>query len=104
MANVVIKRDGRIDDVDCRKTLSKVRRDTVTFIAAGEGPWTIYFPPDTVPGYRGSPFTRDTYNVTVGNPVTTSDASGGVAGLTYKYQVKNAANEVKDDPDILIDD
>ena len=101
--NVLIKENGRVQDADCRKTLSKADGDKVRFFTLSGGPWTVVFPTGGDGGYNGTPFTADSFVVSVGTPATTSTPSEGVAGQTYKYQVKNSSGTIKDDPDILIE-
>ena len=103
LLNVLIRENGRIQDSDCRKTLSLSGGDRVRFFTLTGGPWTVYFPPASDPGYNGSPFTTNSFAVSVGNPATTSVPQTGTAGNTYRYQVKNNAGTVVDDPDVLIE-
>jgi hypothetical protein len=104
LLNVLIKENGRVQDTDTRKTISKSNGDQVRFYTLSGGPWTVVFPSSDTAGYSGSPFSANSYTVSVNNPATTSAPTEG-AGVdqTYKYQVKNAAGMIKDDPDILID-
>src|SRR5262249_6046297 len=105
LLNVLIKENGRVQDTDTRKTISKSNGDQVRFYTLSGGPWTVVFPSsDTPGGYRGRPFSTNRYTVSVNNPATTSAPTEGASiDQTYKYLVKNAAGTIKDDPDILID-
>jgi hypothetical protein len=94
---IKIKKNGRIVDNHCRKTLSKKANDSVRWIAMDSGTFTVTFP-------DGSPFEESTFpDISQGNSV----ASGPVRGTkyqTYKYVVTDAKGKVTDDPDILVDD
>jgi hypothetical protein len=93
--HILIKNDGRVNDPDNRKTLSLSAGDQVRWVAAGGGPFTIVFTPD-------SPFPGNNFPVSVGNPYTSGPASNGVIDRRYKYQVFDRGVKV-DDPDILIE-
>jgi hypothetical protein len=93
--HVLILNNGRVNPPDNRKTLSRSAGDEVRWIAAGGGPYTIFFP--------DNPFTGNNFSVSVGNPWQSGPAVNGVIGKAYKYEVLDAARAILDDPDVLIE-
>jgi hypothetical protein len=93
--HVLIKANGRVNEPDNRKTLSLSAGDEVRWVAAGGGPFTIFFP--------NSPFAANSFQVAVGNPATSAPAIKGAINTAYKYQVRDAAGAILDDPDVLIE-
>ena len=66
----------------------------------GGGPWKITFDKDI----NGSPFSETTYTVGPGGSAgSTGGPIAGVVGRTYKYNVRNANNNITDDPDVDIE-
>jgi len=92
--NIVIKANGRVNDPDCRKTLSLRAGDEVRWVAAGGGPYTIVFAP--------SPFGGNNFPVSVGEPYSSGPAVNGSLDTSYKYKVLEGTVP-KDDPDVLIE-
>jgi hypothetical protein len=106
MALVRIGTDGKVINGDRRIRLSKVNQDQIQFSSQfNSGPWTVVFP-DPTPGpppYNGSPFSSATFAV----PQTGFIASGppvvSPSATEYKYEVRDSAGNLTDDPDIIID-
>jgi len=94
--HVLILNNGRVNPPDNRKTLSLSANDEVRWVAAGGGPFTIVFTPL-------SPFSGNNFPVAVGNPWTSGPPVHGEIDKTYKYQVRNSAGAILDDPDVLIE-
>jgi hypothetical protein len=93
--HVLILNNGRVNPPDNRKTLSLSAGDEVRWVAAGGGPFTIFFPVN--------PFAGNSFPVSVGNPWPSGRPVNGVIGQAYKYQVRDAAGVILDDPDVLIE-
>jgi hypothetical protein len=94
---IKIKENGRINDPDTRKSLSRGASEEVCWRAKGDGgPWTINFP-------HGSPFAQDRFeNITHRHPACSGPAVRGEAGKAYKYDVLDSAGNIVDDPDVLV--
>ena len=94
-----INPNGMIKDQDCRVRASKSGGDTISFKANGNGgPWTIDFADAASPLFNPGP----PYVVPAGpNGTLTLTPVGSSAKHTY--QVKNAAGQVVDDPDVIIE-
>jgi hypothetical protein len=82
-------------------TVSKDLGERVLWVAlSNEGPWKVTFDKGT-----GSPFGATSFTVPKGGLVTTTTGpDSGTAGVTYKYNVRNATtNEITDDPDVDVE-
>ena len=93
---ILIKSDGRINDTDCRKTLLRGGDNQVQWIASGPGNWRIEFT-------NGSPFVDNTFYVSVGAPRESGPPRDDAQLRAYKYRVFDPADQLKDDPDVLIE-
>jgi hypothetical protein len=99
---VLINPDGTIAPENKKVTVRKILHEDVRWIAThGGGPWKITFDKDA----NGSPFSMTQYTVGPGGTEgSTGGPIAGVAGRTYKYNVRNAVtNAVTDDPDIDVE-
>jgi hypothetical protein len=96
---VQIRPDGTV--VEKKVRVRKSEYEDVRWIAtAGGGPWKITFD-----GSNGSPFSMTSYTVGPGGSEGTSGGpTAGVAGKTYKYNVRNAVtNALTEDPDVDVE-
>ena len=96
---VQIRPDGTV--VEKKVKVRKDKHEDVRWIAtAGGGPWKITF--DTA---DGSPFSMTSYTVGPGGSEGTSGGpTAGIAGKTYKYNVRNAVtNALTEDPDVDVE-
>jgi hypothetical protein len=90
---------GRV--VDRVVSVRKSRDEDVLWVAQSNGgPWKITFDKDA----SGSPFSETSYDVQRGGSGgSTGGPVGGVVGRTYRYNVRDAAGTITDDPDIDIE-
>jgi hypothetical protein len=102
MQAVRIDKKGRA--LDHVVAVKKSDDEKVTWVALGKGgPWYVTFDkPNDGTFEPGSPFETDKYEVPPGGSVQT--ARGPVKGSgTYKYNVRDAKGDVKDDPDVDVE-
>jgi hypothetical protein len=96
---VQIMPDGTVKEKKVK--VRKSQHEDVMWIAKnGGGPWKITF--DTA---DGSPFSMTSYTVGPGGSEGTSGGpTAGIAGKTYKYNVRNAVtNALTEDPDVDVE-
>ena len=110
-----IDRDGHVINQDYRVGLSKSGangkpQDVIWIDTQNGGPWTITFDkttstaPNTFPVQPGSPFSEPTFTVQNG-----ASASSGLVRNnatvpgTYRFNVRNAAGTITDDPDVDVE-
>jgi hypothetical protein len=108
---VRINRQGKVYNQDYRVRVKKSLNEDVLWIdVENGGPWTIEFgaksssAPTTYTLASGSPFSQPSY--TVDNGASKGSTGGPVNGTvqrTYRYNVRNAAGEVTDDPDVDVE-
>ena len=109
---VRISREGKIYNQDYRVRVNKNNNDDVLWIdVENGGPWTIVFdaksssPPrissqSRAAALSASPVTQST---TEGSKGSTGGPVNGVPERTYRYNVKNAAGQITDDPDVDVE-
>jgi hypothetical protein len=96
---VQIRPDGTV--IETKVRVRKSEHEDVRWIAlAGGGPWKLTFDAGD-----GSPFSMTSYTVAPGaSEGSTGGPVAGVAGQTYKYNVRNAVtNAITQDPDVDVE-
>src|SRR5262245_52098211 len=96
---VQIRPDGTV--VEKKVKVRKSQHEDVRWIALmGGGPWKITFDSS-----NGSPFSMTSYTIGPGASEGTSGGpTAGIAGQTYKYNVRNAVtNAITQDPDVDVE-
>ena len=99
---VLINPDGTIVEEHKKVTVRKSLHEDVRWVATyGGGPWKVTFDKDA----NGSPFSMTQYTIGPGGSEGSSGGPvAGVAGRTYKYNVRNAVtNAITDDPDVDVE-
>jgi len=97
---VQINPDGTV--VETRVRVRKNDHEDVRWIALhGGGPWKITFDKDA----NGSPFSMTEYTIGPGGSGgSTGGPVAGIAGRTYRYNVRDAVtNRITHDPDIDVE-
>jgi hypothetical protein len=103
MAIVRIDTSGKVIEGDRRIRISKYGQGQINWISQfNSGPWTVIFPAGPPP-YIGSPFESSTFIVPQVGSVSSGSAIVLPGGAEYKYEVRNSAGEITDDPDVIID-
>ena len=109
-----ISKNGKVQNPDYRVRVSKagqnnLPKDVLWIDVEHGGPWTITFDktssaPSTYQVQSGSPFTQPTFTVANGASASSGDVDiNATVYRTYRFNVRNAAGAITDDPDVDVD-
>ena len=98
MSQIPVRIDENGIVLDRQVKVKKSRNEEVQWIAInGGGPWNVVFNKD------GTPFGSDRFYVNKGQSADSGESTVSPSTKPYRYSVLDDSNNLKDDPDVIVD-